>query len=401
MQKHVLLLAWLGLLLACSSKDYCVESGCPSTSKAGTAGQEQIASLSGSGGAYEATRTTTEPLGSGGTLDPASSSGFAGSPGNTNTLSGGAGQSVGLAGSANVAGAPANLSCKGLCTSSKPICIEATEACVECLTSDNCKAFPNRPVCDNLPGSSNVNTCVGCLSNRDCLDPAASFCDTSVDPVTKVPKNTCVPCVGSGDCQHIVGKTVCLPANDAQPSMCVQCTNSNNAACKSTTGETTLCHGVDHTCTEAIPASKGLCDACVSDAQCMDGQVCVQEVFVDTLIPKYACFWKVGAKVSDCTKTQPYSYIRSKVSTIDGDTATICGLGVSTCSAWKEYVSPSIDCAPDGLPVHSLCTFDGVASAKCIQAATGLYQCSPRCSKQYDCLSFSECLIDQGQYACL
>lgn len=401
MRNHSYYLIGLGLLLACTSKDYCVETGCPSPKSGGAAGQQgQAGGLVSSGGLLQ-TSSSSNLSGSGGVPEIPGSTEVA--YGGSVSLGGTSSQPpLGPAGTYNVAGASTiELPCNGLCTATKPLCVESTATCVQCQTSEHCKGVLDKPVCDNIPGSLNQGSCVQCLSNKHCTDPGASFCDTALDPVTKTPKNVCAPCVGSGDCQHLPGEAVCLSATEMTPSMCVQCSAENSKACKNSAGVATLCHSTDHVCTDFLPKSVGLCDTCISDAQCMDNQACAQETFVSELLPQYACFWRKGTTAApDCSGTQPYAYPRLGAS-IDGTTVEVCGLGVSTCAAWREYRSPTIDCAPDGLPVHEVCTFHGVESARCVQDSSDQYHCAPRCSKQIDCFSFSKCLTDQGQFACL
>lgn len=338
--------------------------------------------------------------------------------------------SMGYAGASTGTGAVVTVPCEGRCSGSTPICDSSTNTCVECTSTDDAHCIATgkvcgsrktcvecesaqqctavgKPVCDDSPSSPKANTCVQCLTNDHCTAPEASLCDTSVDPLTNLPRNVCVGCSSSRDCSHIAGKAVCLPASATEPSKCVQCTKDDTKACTNGT-TTTLCHGLTHECTDQLKESAGLCNECVSDAQCLPGQACVPETFGVEQTSLYACLWKKGdpspsapANCSDPTN-QPYIITRPDVTTIDGTKATVCGLAVSTCGAVLEAVTPTIDCAPDGLPVHSLCTFDGYESGRCVKARNERYQCSPRCSKNADCYDgISSCLTTQGEMACV
>jgi hypothetical protein len=75
-------------------------------------------------------------------------------------------------------------------------------------------------------------------------------------------------------------------------------------------------------------------------------------------------------------------------------------LSISTCAAWIEGLDSTINCAPDGIPEHSLCV-ESFTTTKCLQTRTGKYQCSPSCSKNSDCLNVvSRCLVSSGEQAC-
>jgi hypothetical protein len=390
------------------------------STEAGVTGSDTLAAEAGgtaSGGA-SMYQTGLEPNGPGG------ASGVAGGtlqrPESIHSL-GNAGASGG--------GAAAHSPCEGRCFGSTPTCDASTNTCVECTSQDDthciaagkvcgsrktcveCESSQNctgigKPVCDDSPSSARANTCVQCLTNDDCRTPEASQCDTSIEPLTNLPRNVCVACSSARDCSHIPGKAICLPASATEPSSCVQCTKDDATACSTGTA-TTLCHGLTHECTNQLKESSGLCSACVSDAQCMPGQACVPETFGLEQTPLYACLWKKGdpspsapVNCSDSTN-QPYIVTRPDVATIDGAKATVCGLAVSTCGAVLEAVTPTIACAPDGLPVHSLCTFGGYESGRCVKALNGEYQCSPRCSKNADCYNrISWCETTQGEMAC-
>lgn len=426
------------LLVNCTNKhDDCVaRADCPlpsssraeggadnatdTSTDAGVTGSTKLAAEAGgapNGGISSMYRTGTEPDGPGG------ASGVAGT-----AIQGSESiRDTGYAGASTGSGAAEPLPCEGRCSGSTPTCDTSTNTCVECTSADNahciaagkvcgtrktcveCEstqhcAAVDKPICDDSPSSPKANTCVQCLTNDHCTAPGASLCDTSVDPVTNLPRNVCVGCASSGDCSHIPGKAVCLPASGTEPSTCVQCTRDDAKAC---TGGTTLCHGLTHECTDKEKESAGLCNSCVSDAQCLPGQACVPETFGLEQTTLYACLWKKGdpspsapVNCSDSTN-QPYIITRPDVTTIDGAKATVCGLAVSTCGAVLEAVTPTIKCAPDGPPVHSLCTFGGYESGRCVQALNGEYQCSPRCSKNADCYNrISWCETTQGEMAC-
>lgn len=363
---------------------------------------------------------------------PSSASSGAGGSVGGGSVGGGSTVAQGLAGGSPVGGTTTQ-PCNGPCGADKPICDEQTNTCVECTTahnevctatgkvcgenatcvecekSEHCQATIGRPICDKSPYSAKRNTCVQCLTAADCKSAETPVCDTSTDPSTNLSRNVCVGCTKSEDCDHnLEGKRVCLTGSGTVGGACVQCTKDNADACVSN-GIHTLCNGQTHACSEKTEKSAGLCNRCVADAECQPGQACVQQAFGlnQDLLPEFACLWKKGdtapgapANCSD-PANQPYVVTRSDVVTIDGATATVCGLAVSTCAAWTEAKSPTIDCAPDGTPNHALCIIESHEAARCILASTGKYQCSPRCGKDSDCLyGISTCVSRLGEQAC-
>lgn len=427
----------VGILASCTNKqgDCVARADCPLLTTSSAEGGSDGGTETGVDATSRARGDSSPDSGGATNSGSASASGYGAQPSGTGGTPSAAGaaqkaesvQSLGAAGTSFTSEAlPCDGRCSGktpICDSSSNRCVECTsttpnactesgklcgrqKTCVECESSLHCSTVPGKPVCDDSPSSPRANTCVQCRTNDDCTTPEASVCDTSVDPLTNLPRNVCVGCTSTRDCVHIAGKQVCLSATATEPSRCVECTKDDAHAC-SNGAASTLCHGLEHVCTNRLKSSAGLCQPCISDAECVAGQACVPETFGLEQTKLYACLWKKGdptpnapISCSDATN-QPYIITRPDVTTIDGAAATVCGLAVSTCAAVLEAVTPTINCAPDGVPNHSLCSFEGYDSARCVSARNGAYQCSPRCSKNADCFDgISSCMTTKGEMAC-
>ncbi|MGC4070822.1 MAG: hypothetical protein QM784_40335 [Polyangiaceae bacterium] len=210
--------------------------------------------------------------------------GGATSTGGASTTKGGTGKGgAAKGGTSSTGGTTTKVPCNGTCSGTTPVCDTNTDKCVACLASTDCKdssksvCAPSnvcvectqstdckdatKPVCN--PAS---NACVGCLANTDCKTATAARCDTGT--------NTCTPCQSDNDCTQITGKGVCNAGS------CVQCTGKKYTACGQLEGKALVCDSVAQTCTtDKKAASSGLCQPCVSDAQCPAGQLCHQQMF--------------------------------------------------------------------------------------------------------------------------
>ncbi|MGC4068864.1 MAG: hypothetical protein QM784_30315 [Polyangiaceae bacterium] len=261
----------------------------------------------------------------------------------------------------------ANTDCKD---ASKSVCNGTTYECVGCLASADCSKNATKPVCDLAK-----TTCVGCLGNTDCASATALRCDTAT--------NTCTACQTDTDCSQIAGKGVC------SAGMCVQCTGKKRDACGELEGKALVCDSLSQTCTtDKKVGSAGLCQPCVSDAQCPAGQLCHQQMFGGKPVG-YFCFWKQGDTANgapaDCTlsSNRPYVKTEADAQSIDGEAATLCGLAVTTCIAYNQF--KNVDCAPTGTPQDALCGFASGQDAKCAQYGATTYRCTTVCLGNDDC----------------
>jgi hypothetical protein len=281
------------------------------------------------------------------------------------------------------------------CSGATPACNTATNLCVQCTSNGNCGGLT--PLCDTAK-----NTCVECLSSADCKSPAASLCNGG----------TCGPCAANADCSHLSGTTVCKTVSASEvdagargdagagdePGVCVQCTGTDYATCGQSGGKNLVCSSLTNTCSTFTERSAGLCKTCVSDAQCKLGEMCVEEKFNGQSVG-YFCFYKQGDTANgaptDCTLTgRPYSGVLKNAVSIDGATADICSLRVSTCTALNQFsqtnCTSSTNTANDGA-----CGFAPGVDSKCVTYGTQ-HLCTTTCGSDLDCQSGINFTCDTG-----
>ncbi|HEY5958225.1 MAG TPA: hypothetical protein VIV60_16790 [Polyangiaceae bacterium] len=284
------------------------------------------------------------------------------------------------------------------CSRTKPLCVAAS--CVECVTSGDCAGVPGKTACDTTtnacvnclvnadcvrtPSTPYCNTerrtCVGCLEKNHCSTAAASYCDPA--------SSACVPCRVSADCSHVTSKGVCMSGAAGQANQCVQCTGKE-FACGQKDNKSLVCDSLSHSCsTDKTVQSAGVCNACLSDAQCLPGQLCAEQIYNKKSVG-YFCFWKQaspeGPAVCLSDANRPYSKAEANSVSIDGESATLCTLLQSTCPAVDRY--RRIDCGTTGGPDDALCGFAAGQDSKCIEltASPGQFRCTVTCISDVDC----------------
>jgi len=310
--------------------------------------------------------------------------------------------------------------CDGACPEATPVCNAATHSCVECLSTTDCTDAA-KPACDPNTNScvecvdrtscaapmpacdASKHTCVECTAKTDCTTTGKPLCDTTAEKcvaclqqsdctsatASACTGGTCTACTKDADCSNIAGKGVC------NAGTCVQCTGTKFAACGSSMGTPLVCDSLMHTCTADKQASAGLCQPCVSDAQCTPGKMCVQEQFgTPAQSVGYFCFWKKGDTADGAPATclpgaDPYAATLMNATSIDGTKSDICSLRSSTCVARNQFSSK--DCKNVALPDDSLCGFAPTKDSKCAQADVGVFRCTLTCGSNDDCPSPFTC----------
>ncbi len=234
--------------------------------------------------------------------------------------------------------------CNGACSGDTPVCDTMTGMCVGCLGAIDCAA--PMPACD-----TDTHTCVACVGDRDCTDVAMGKCD--------VASHTCLACGTSTDCSHFTDTAVC----DTTNGTCVQCTADDTSACGGN-----VCDASTQTCSTQPPDSAGLCQECVSDAQCHMGQLCVPMTFGDPAMPVgNFCLWRQdatgsGAPNGDCTMaTHPYVVPVADATSVDGTSATVCGLRLTTCPALHDFGMTTCSGAGDNASCGAAGLDDGIS----------------------------------------
>jgi hypothetical protein len=317
--------------------------------------------------------------------------GQAGSAGGSSGISGTAGE-AGAAGQAGTAGSGGREPCNGACSGAMPVCKMDADTCVECLEKAQCSG--SKPACDTT-----TNACVECTEKADCTDVAKPFCDSAASQCvaclqqsdckdaasSKCDAGACKPCTTDTDCSGIAGKGVC----DA--GACVQCTGAKFAACGNNAGTPLVCDSVMRTCTTTKQHSSGLCQPCVTDAQCNAGEVCTLDKFgTPSKDVGYFCHWKQGDTAegapANCSVTgMPYVGTQVAATSIDGTVGDICTLRSSTCVANNQFSSK--DCTVASAPSDAACGVSPPKDAKCAlyNAGAGTYRCTMTCLSDDDC----------------
>jgi hypothetical protein len=147
----------------------------------------------------------------------------------------------------------------------------------------------------------------------------------------------------------------------------------------------------------------GVCGGCISDAECMTGMECVHTEFGN---PAKEVGWYCQGQESavsghDCANAKPFvktvpapSSGDAPTVSIDGQTATICTLAVSTCPAYNDFRATSCT----GLGAYGQCGFAYSSNsteeqqnqdAYCAQLGASSYLCTMACQTDIDCPRFA------------
>ncbi len=202
------------------------------------------------------------------------------------------------------------------------------------------------PVCRESDG-----TCVACLDDTGCSE-TTPICNAD---------GQCEACDEDADCAAIPATPTC----DETSGACVECTLDDGAACGGN-----VCDSRMHTCTTDAPGSAGACRACVADAQCMTGMLCVDMTYGGNDVGSY-CLWRIDAAspgpAGDCSSTRPYFQPMADAESVDGASATVCTLALATCEAVRDFRTGGrggASCELDGDPDQ--CGLDAEADATCV-----------------------------------
>jgi hypothetical protein len=326
-----------------------------------------------------------------------------------------------------------------LATPETPKCTDAG-SCVQCTEDSHCAADRDNAHCDLTPGSPTLNTCIPCTDGNQCPDdfplcsigvggaarcvactndngcpnPAAADCSpdgqcvecTQNNQCTHLGSNLgvcalgldpnrCVECVTNDDCDsdtasQCVNNQCTQCTNNAgcagqasnhvvcdtspNPNRCVECTGTDFASCNGF-----VCNSTLQTCTNIAPASAVNCATCVSDAQCVAGDRCVQQRFQNTNIG----FFCLPLAVSGDCASRPFVGLNDVLVSIDGDESPLCELRATTCPGLAS-TNALTECASAGLPQSTLCGFQNVDDGVCVQAA-GSFICTIPCTSTLDC----------------
>ena len=343
--------------------------------------------------------------------------GSTGNSGGNAAVSGGmsAGGSGGLiAGAPSIGGAAGTLPCGKLCDGAEPfcdvvhgkcvqcrgqldcvtgLCEVGAGKCVECLSNETCvgpaaarcsnagacATCTDNSQCAHIPGKNvcSAGACVACAAHSDCPLPDKAQCSAQ--------SSSCTACTDDTQCAHIPGKNVC------SAGACVQCTGTKAEACGFSGSDRLVCDSINKTCSTLRAGKTDVCQPCVSDAQCMPGRLCVQETLNSGQKLGFACFWKegdpqVGAPANCFIDGRPFSKLLASASSIDGATANICTLRVSSCLAFKQF--SNVICATTAtIPMadDSKCGVVPGVDARCAEVQPEAFSCTMTCGSNKDC----------------
>jgi hypothetical protein len=274
------------------------------------------------------------------------------------------------------------------CPASKPEC-GADGTCGACTGEAACSERPATPHCATAAGLHR-GQCVECTSHGQCSNPEPQ-CGAM---------HVCEPCMDNDACEGR-GGTVCDTSSDAPfGGTCVECTPTQYSGCESG-GVDYVCESLTRTCsTTAVEHSRDACGECVSDAQCQEGKLCVRQTFNDpTDAPDegqieigYFCAWRLDAPNGpdgSCFSQRPYVAVREDASSLDGTTADVCLLAVTTCPAYADYRSKDCETAPssgegdDALCGHPDAPHDGYCVSP--DNTNTNFRCTTPCGGTDDC----------------
>lgn len=257
--------------------------------------------------------------------------------------------------------------CSPVCRSSE-VCdpdADGGPACVGCLGDTNCSGGRK---CD-----LETNSCVACLEDADCTLPATAQCNLTT--------HTCVACSTNTQCAQFAATPVCATEG------CVECTHEFQEACAGN-----VCNSTQHECTDRAPHTVDICGECVSDDDCLAGQVCVHMEFGDpgVTVGNFCLFRKSttgdGAPNDDCNSVRAFTH-EQNVTTLDEEThVVVCTPGtITTCPALNDYRTQTCDGeTPAG---HAQCGAESLDDGYC----TAAHLCTTACGVTADCKTGGTC----------
>ena len=154
-------------------------------------------------------------------------------------------------------------------------------------------------------------------------------------------------------------------------------------------GTPLVCDSLKRSCSTSKQHSTGLCQSCVSDAECNLGQACVLDRYgTPAKDVGYFCHWKqgdpMGGAPANCfSGGRPYAGVQNNATSIDGAISNVCTLAVSSCVALNQFRSK--DCAVASAPSDALCGVSPPSDAKCGSVDGLNFRCTVTCLSDADC----------------
>ena len=139
----------------------------------------------------------------------------------------------------------------------------------------------------------------------------------------------------------------------------------------------------------------GLCGDCTADTDCAAGQLCIPMTYDDPATPAADpvavgnhCLWRsdasgTGAPNGDCfANARPYART-SMLTSVDGVTADVCTLAVSTCAAQEDF--RMVNCMTLDAAGDALCGVASVPDGVCRNVSGTTNRCTVFCLSDDDC----------------
>ncbi len=224
-------------------------------------------------------------------------------------------------------------------------CGEENE-CVECLIDEHCTE-PGALYCLN-------NRCEQCRTSEHCTDPTAARCD----------HGNCAACDADAQCTGVERDDDAAEVCDE--GECWECTGTKYDACgvdASDNDRPFVCDSRARECSQEKERGAGACVSCISDAHCLVGQFCVEQVFgAPEESVGWFCHWDRFSDAPDapggaCGAVRPFVATLVDASTIDGQTATVCRLDETTCAAFNDIDAECESLSAPDTPDPSRCGF--------------------------------------------
>ena len=164
----------------------------------------------------------------------------------------------------------------------------------------------------------------------------------------------------------------------------MECTAKEYSACQE--GQK-VCDASEHTCSDRDIRSKQACGECLADIECLEGMLCVTEVFDETELGA-VCLWRkdaegTGAPNHNCGDNgRPYVSAEPRTS-VNGVETEVCTLRVSTCQAQQDFTNKS--CSGETEEGHAECGEPDLSDGYCLQFSPSQYRCTVPCLGVDDC----------------
>lgn len=250
-------------------------------------------------------------------------------------------------------------SCGEPCPDDVPSCVD--EECVSCRDHSDCDGF-----CDGERG------CVECLDDAHC--PASR-------PICEA--GACGGCRNGDDCERFADD---LPYCNEASGACVECLPTIPNVC----GHGRLCHVERQECVDIDGGTALTCEACVSDAHCLEGHRCVHSGLSGE--SKYVCL----PEAKPACSLAPFVNATQRMDAESGLLVSVCALNTTTCTGFLQFSRAVPGCSEQedlaaGAEADAACGHPGIDDdARCVPFEDGA-RCTYTCEHPSDCPCGASC----------